>query len=41
MESGRGLSEVESIVSLAVCEFERDLSCPVGISRRASFARVL
>ena len=24
----RGLSEVESIVPLAVCEFERDLSAP-------------
>ena len=34
LESGGGLSEVESIVPLAVCEFERDLSALVGISLR-------
>ena len=41
LESARGLSEIESIVSLAVCEFERGLSYPVGICSDASFARVL
>ena len=41
LESGWGLCEVESIVPLAVCEFEPDLSSLVGISLDASFARVL
>ena len=41
LESGGGLSEVESIVPLAVCEFEQGLSSLVGISLGASFARVL
>ena len=41
LESGWGVCEVESIVPLAVCEFERQVSSLVGISLGASFARVL
>ena len=41
LESGWGVCEVESIVPLAVCEFERQVSSLVGISLHASLARVL